>query len=81
VGQASIGGVNWSCYSNPAFDADFEMARVTPSGPARMELFRTIQTRLDATTPMRRLPVGDSLNLKRGDVVGRFQRSTTGSRW
>lgn len=68
----AIGGVNWSCFSDPAFDTAYEKALVTPPSPSRTELFRTMQTRLDAMAPMRLLPVGDALFLKRGHVIGPF---------
>jgi len=68
----SIGSVNMSCYADPVFDAAYEQALVTPSGPARTELFRTMQTRLDAMAPMRPRPVSDTLLLKRSDVAGPF---------
>ena len=48
---------------------------MTPSGPARIEQFRTMQTRLDAMAPMRPRPVSDNLLLKRGNVVGPFATS------
>jgi oligopeptide transport system substrate-binding protein len=68
----SIGSVNMSCYADPVFDAAYEKALVTPSGQARTELFRTMQTRLDAMAPMRPRPVSDTLLLKRSDVIGPF---------
>jgi oligopeptide transport system substrate-binding protein len=68
----AIGSVNLSCYADPIFDAAYEKALVTPPGPARTELFRTMQTRLDAMAPMRPRPVSDNLLLKRSDVVGPF---------
>ena len=68
----AIGGVNLSCFADPDFDAAYEKALVTPSGPARTELFRTMQARLDAMAPARPRPVGDSLLLTRGDIVGPF---------
>ncbi|MEP7181896.1 MAG: ABC transporter substrate-binding protein [Betaproteobacteria bacterium] len=67
-----IGSVNMSCYADPVFDAAYEKALVTPPGPARTELFRTMQMRLDAYAPMRPRPVSDTLLLKRARVVGPF---------
>ena len=76
----SIGSVNMSCYADPVFDAAYEKALVTPSGPARTELFRTMQMRLDAMAPVRPRPVSDNLLLKRGKSSDRSRRSTTGFR-
>ena len=67
-----IGGWNISCYSDSVFDAAYEKAIVTPPGPDRAELFRTMQARLDAYAPARPIPVGDVLLLERGHVVGPF---------
>jgi ABC-type transport system substrate-binding protein len=67
-----IGGWNLSCYSDSVFDAAYEKAVVTPPGPDRAELFRTMQARLDAYAPARPIPVGDVLLLERGHVVGPF---------
>ncbi len=71
----SIGSMNMSCFADPVFDAAFERALVTPSGPARTELFRTMQTRLDTMAPMRPRPVSDNLLLKRGNILGPFATS------
>ena len=71
----AIGSMNMSCFADPVFDAAFEKALVTPSGPARLELFRTMQMRIDAMAPARPRPVSDILVLKRGDVVGPFATS------
>jgi len=71
----SIGSMNMSCFVDSAFDVAFEQALVTPSGPARIEQFRTMQMRLDAMAPMRPRPVGDNLMLKRGNVIGPFATS------
>ena len=68
----AIGSVNVSCFADPMFDAAFEKALVTPPGPARTELFRTMQTRLDAMAPMRPQPSRENLLMKRGDVLGPF---------
>jgi peptide/nickel transport system substrate-binding protein len=68
----SIGSVNMACYADPAFDAAYEKALITPSGPERTELFRTMQARIDAFAPARPRPMGDTLLLKRGDVRGPF---------
>jgi ABC-type transport system substrate-binding protein len=68
----TIGSANMSCFADPVFDAAFEKALVTPPGPARIELFRTMQMRIDALAPARMLPVGDHLLLKRSHVVGPF---------
>lgn len=68
----AIGTVNSSCYSDSAFDAAYEKALVTAPGPARTELFRTMQMRLDAMAPTRQQPVSDTLLLKRSEVVGPF---------
>ncbi len=68
----AIGAANMSCYVDPEFDAAYEKALVTPPGPARLELFRTMQARLDAYAPMRPRPVGDTLLLKRGSLLGPF---------
>ena len=68
----SIGTTNMSCYVDPEFDAAYEQALVTPPGPARAEFFRTMQARLDAYAPMRPRPVGDTLLLKRGGILGPF---------
>jgi len=71
----SIGSMNMSCFVDSAFDVAFEQALVTPSGPARIEQFRTMQMRLDAMAPMRPRPVGENLMLKRGNVIGPFATS------
>ena len=42
-----VGSVNLSCFSDPEFDAAYEKAVVMPTGPARTDLFRTMQSRLD----------------------------------
>ncbi len=68
----SIGSVNMSCYADPVFDAAYEKALVTPSGPERTELFRTMEMRLDAMAPVRPRPVSDTLLLKRSEIVGPF---------
>ena len=68
----SVGTMNLSCLADAEFDAAFEKALVTPPGPARLELFRAMQSRLDAYGPARPLPFGDLLFLKRPGVVGPF---------
>ena len=68
----SIGSVNMSCYEDAVFDAAFEKALVMPPGPERTELFRTMQSRLDAYAPTRPRPISDTLLLKRDRVVGPF---------
>ncbi|MCC7215555.1 MAG: heme-binding protein [Burkholderiales bacterium] len=68
----AIGSVNFACLADAVFDAAYEKALVTPPGPARTELFRTMQSRLDAYGPARPLPFGDLLFLKRPGVVGPF---------
>ena len=42
------------------------------AGTGAPELFRTMQARLDAYAPMRPRPVGDTLLLKRGSLLGPF---------
>ena len=68
----AIGAANMSCYVDPEFDAAYEKALITAPGPARLELFRTMQSRLDAYAPMRPRPVGDTLLLKRGHLLGPY---------
>lgn len=68
----SIGSMNMNCYADAEFDAAFAKALTTPPGPARTELFRTMQSRLDAYGPARPLPFGDLLFLKRPGVLGPF---------
>jgi ABC-type transport system substrate-binding protein len=68
----AIGSANSSCYADPVFDAAYEKALVTPPGSARTELFRTMQSQLDAYAPARPLPFGDMLLLKRRHVIGPF---------
>jgi len=68
----SIGSVNMSCYEDAVFDAAFEKALVMAPGPERSELFRTMQSRLDAYAPTRPRPISDTLLLKRDRVVGPF---------
>ena len=68
----SIGSMNMNCYADAEFDAAYEKALVMPPGAARTELFRTMQSRLDAYGPARPLPFGDLLFLKRPGVVGPF---------
>ncbi len=65
-----IGAFNMSCYRDPEFDAAFDEALVVPNGPARTELFRTMQSRLDTYMPARPVPMVDLLFLTRGNVVG-----------
>jgi ABC-type transport system substrate-binding protein len=68
----SIGSVNMSCYEDAVFDTAFEKALVMPPGPERLELFRTMQSRLDAYAPTRPRPISDTLLLKRDRVIGPF---------
>jgi oligopeptide transport system substrate-binding protein len=68
----SIGSANLTCFADPAFDAAYEKALVTPPGPERTELFRTMQTRLDAMAPTRPRPSRENLLLKHADVLGPF---------
>jgi ABC-type transport system substrate-binding protein len=68
----AIGSVNFSCFADAEFDAAYEKALVMPPGSARAELFRTMQSRIDASGPARPLPFGDLLFLKRPGVVGPF---------
>lgn len=70
--RKSIGSMNMSCYADAEFDAAYEGALATLPGPTRTELFRTMQSRLDAYGPVRPLPFGDLLFLKRPGVVGPF---------
>jgi ABC-type transport system substrate-binding protein len=68
----AIGSANASCYADAVFDSAYEKALVTPPGPARTELFRTMQTRLDATAPTRPSPTRENLLVKQPDVLGPF---------
>ncbi|MEP7276171.1 MAG: ABC transporter substrate-binding protein, partial [Betaproteobacteria bacterium] len=68
----SIGSANSSCFADSLFDAAYEKALATPSGTARTELFRTMQTRLDAMAVVRMRPSRDMLLLKREGVDGPF---------
>ena len=68
----SIGSVDFSCYADPEFDAAYRKALTMPPGPVRTELFRAMQSRLDAFGPARPLPYGDVLMLKRTTVDGPF---------
>ncbi|MEP7206607.1 MAG: ABC transporter substrate-binding protein [Casimicrobiaceae bacterium] len=68
----AIGSVNLSCFADMEFDAAYEKALVTPPGPARTELFRTMQTRLDTMAATRPRPSRENLLLKRGGVLGPF---------
>ena len=68
----AIGGANMSCFVDAEFDAAYESALVTPSGPARSALFRTMQARLDAYAPMGVQPAVDTLLLVRDDIIGPF---------
>lgn len=72
----AIGSANVSCYDDPEFDAAYREARVTAPGPARTELFRTMQKRLDAFGPARPLPYGDIFMLKRTGVLGPHSTQT-----
>ena len=72
----AIGSSNMSCYDDPEFDAAYRKAQVMAPGPARTELFRTMQTRLDAFGPARPLPYGDIFMLKRAGVLGPFSTQT-----
>ena len=68
----AIGGANMSCFVDPEFDAAFEKALVTPPGPARAQLFRTLQTRVDAYAPAGLRPAFDTLVLTRDTILGPF---------
>jgi ABC-type transport system substrate-binding protein len=68
----AIGSVNVTCFADPAFDAAYEKARVEPLGPARTELFRTMQSRLDALAPLRLRPLRENILLRRKGVLGPF---------
>jgi ABC-type transport system substrate-binding protein len=68
----AIGGANMSCFVDAEFDAAFERALVTPPGPGRTALFRTMQARLDAYAPMGTRPAFDILVLTRDNIVGPF---------
>lgn len=68
----AVGSMNLSCFADAEFDASFEKALATPPGAARLEIFRAMQSRLDAYGPARPLPFGDLLFLKRPGVVGPF---------
>jgi ABC-type transport system substrate-binding protein len=68
----SIGSINMSCYADAEFDAAYETALVLPPDAARTALFRTMQSRLDVYGPVRPLPFGDLLFLKRPGVIGPF---------
>ncbi|MEO8753177.1 MAG: ABC transporter substrate-binding protein [Casimicrobiaceae bacterium] len=68
----AIGSVNFSSYADAEFDAAYEKALTMVPGPARTDLFRAMQSRLDAYGPARPMPFGDLLFLKRSDVLGPF---------
>jgi oligopeptide transport system substrate-binding protein len=68
----AIGKENDCCFSDPQFNATYESALVSPPGLARMELFRTMQSRLDALAPVRSLPSGEALVLKRTGLLGPY---------
>jgi oligopeptide transport system substrate-binding protein len=68
----AIGTWNMSCYTDPVFDEAYEKALVTPPSPARTELFRIMQMRIDAYAPARPRPITDTLLLTRAHVVGPF---------
>lgn len=74
----AIGSVNMSCYDDPEFDAAYRKAQAMAPGPARTELFRTMQSRLDAFGPARPIPTGALFALKRAGVQGPF---STQSDW
>jgi ABC-type transport system substrate-binding protein len=68
----AIGSVNASCFTDAAFDTAYEKALVEPPGPARTELFRVMQTRLDAFAPLRLRPSRENIVLRRKGVLGPF---------
>jgi ABC-type transport system substrate-binding protein len=68
----NVGSGNFSCYSDAEFDATYERAVTTVPGPTRAELFRSMQSRVDAYAPARPMPLGELLFLKRAGVVGPF---------
>jgi ABC-type transport system substrate-binding protein len=68
----NVGSANFSCYVDPEFDAVYARARTMAPGPARLELFRSMQARIDAYAAARPMPLGDLLFLKRKGVVGPF---------
>jgi ABC-type transport system substrate-binding protein len=67
-----VGNGNSSCYEDAAFDAAYDKALAMPSGAARAQLFREMQSRIDAYVPARPLPTGDLIILTSGRVVGPF---------
>jgi ABC-type transport system substrate-binding protein len=68
----SIGSANASCFVDTVFDAAYEKALATAPGPARTELFRTMQARLDALAPLRLRPSRENILLRRKGVLGPF---------
>jgi ABC-type transport system substrate-binding protein len=68
----NVGSGNVPCFVDADFDSAYERALNTVPGPARNELFRTMQGRIDAYAPARPMPRGDLLFLKRAAVLGPF---------
>lgn len=77
----AIGSFNLTCHADAAFDAAYEKAQAMPAGPARTELFRAMQTRLDSFGLARPLPFSDVLLLKRAGVQGPFSTQTDWARF
>ena len=68
----TIGSANASCFDDTVFDAAYQKALLEPPGPARLELFRTMQSRLDALAPLRLRPARENILLRRKGVLGPY---------
>jgi ABC-type transport system substrate-binding protein len=67
-----VGSGNVACIGDAEFDATYQQALVMPPGPARTELFRALQTRLDHLAVARPLPTGELRILKQPYIMGPF---------
>jgi ABC-type transport system substrate-binding protein len=70
------GNGNSACVSDAEFDSTWHKALIMPPGPARTELFRAMQTRLDTLAVARPLPTSPIRVLKQRYVIGPFATST-----
>ena len=70
------GSGNTACFADAQFDATWRKALLTAPGPARAELFRAMQERLDTLAVARPLPTSEIRILKQPYVLGPFGTST-----
>jgi ABC-type transport system substrate-binding protein len=70
------GSGNTACVADDEFDATWRKVLLMPPGPAREEVFRAMQTRLDTLGVARPLPTSEIRILKQPYVLGPFGTST-----